>query len=96
MLNPAICDQLEPMARAEALAGSATGRPLVRPTGYVGAFCASRWLEQIGAPVPKSWEDLKNPAYKGELVMPDPSSSGTGYLQIAAMQKGMGEEAAGS
>lgn len=98
MLNPAIYDQLEPYAAKgeEALAEpfrDKDGRWFA-PTGYVGAFCVNTVrLEQIGAPMPKSWEDLKNPAYKGELVMPDPSSSGTGYLQIAAILQGMGEEA---
>lgn len=64
------------------------------PTGYVGAFCVNtERLEAIGAPMPEAWADLTNPAYKGELVMPDPGSSGTGYLQIAAILQGMGDEA---
>lgn len=63
------------------------------PTGYVGAFCVNtERLEAIGAPMPEAWSDLTNPAYKDELVMPDPGSSGTGYLQIAAILQGMGEE----
>lgn len=63
------------------------------PQGYMAAFCVNKpRLEQIGAPVPRSWEDLLDPVYKGEIVMPNPNSSGTGYLQIASLIQGMGEE----
>lgn len=63
-------------------------------TGYMGAFCVNTArLAARGLPMPSSWEDLTNPVYKGEVVMPDPSSSGTGYLQIAAILQGMGDEA---
>ncbi|MBM3532344.1 MAG: putative 2-aminoethylphosphonate ABC transporter substrate-binding protein [Alphaproteobacteria bacterium] len=40
---------------------------------------------------PKSWKDLTKPAYKGHIVMPNPASSGTGYLTIAAWLQVMGE-----
>lgn len=62
--------------------------------GYMAAFCVNKpRLEEIGAPVPRSWEDLLDPVYEGEVVMPHPVSSGTGYLQIASLIQGMGEEA---
>lgn len=41
---------------------------------------------------PKSWQDLTNPIYKGLLVMPNPASSGTGYLTIAAWLQLFGEQ----
>jgi iron(III) transport system substrate-binding protein len=44
------------------------------------------------APKPTSWADLTNPAYKGQIVMPNPASSGTGYLTITAWLQIMGEE----
>jgi iron(III) transport system substrate-binding protein len=63
------------------------------PQGYMAAFCVNKpRLEEIGAPMPKSWKDLLDPALKGEVVMPNPVSSGTGYLQIASLIQGMGEE----
>ncbi|WP_221930831.1 ABC transporter substrate-binding protein [Telmatospirillum sp. J64-1] len=62
-------------------------------TGYLGAFCVNTAvLEAKNLPKPTSWEDLTDPVYKGEIVMPNPASSGTGYLQIAAILQGMGEE----
>ncbi len=42
---------------------------------------------------PESWADLIKPEYKGLVVMPNPASSGTGYLTIAAWLQVMGENA---
>ncbi|RJQ63929.1 MAG: ABC transporter substrate-binding protein [Desulfobacteraceae bacterium] len=42
-------------------------------------------LEEKKLPMPKGWKDLLNPAYKGMLVMPNPASSGTGFLQVASL-----------
>jgi iron(III) transport system substrate-binding protein len=41
---------------------------------------------------PASWRDLTNPAYKGQIVMPNPASSGTGYQAVAAWLQVMGEQ----
>lgn len=41
---------------------------------------------------PTSWADLIKPEYKDSIVMPNPASSGTGYLTIAAWLQIMGEE----
>ena len=35
-------------------------------------------------PKPQSWQDLTKPAYKGQVVMPNPASSGTGYFDVIA------------
>ena len=42
--------------------------------------------------MPTSWQDLLKPEYKGKLVMPNPASSGTGYLHVASILQMMGEE----
>jgi iron(III) transport system substrate-binding protein len=44
-------------------------------------------------PKPETWMDLTKPVYKGKIVMPNPASSGTGYLDVAAWLQTMGEEA---
>jgi iron(III) transport system substrate-binding protein len=48
--------------------------------------------EAKGLPEPASWADLIQPAYKGQIAMPNPSSSGTGYLMVSAWLQMMGEE----
>jgi len=35
-------------------------------------------------PVPTTWKDLLKPEYKGQVVMPNPASSGTGYFDVTA------------
>lgn len=61
--------------------------------GYMAAFCVNtKRLKQKNLPMPTSWEDLLNPVYKGELIMPNPASSGTGYLQIASLLQKFGEQ----
>lgn len=62
-------------------------------TGYLAGFCVNtEVLKQHNLPMPKSWQDLLDPVYKGQLVMPNPASSGTGYLQIASILQMKGEE----
>jgi len=35
-------------------------------------------------PKPETWQDLTKPIYKGQVVMPNPASSGTGYFDVTA------------
>jgi len=49
-------------------------------------------LDRLGLDVPESMEDLLKPEYKGLIAMPDPNSSGTGYLIVNAILQQMGEE----
>ncbi len=35
-------------------------------------------------PKPESWQDMTKPVYKGQIVMPNPASSGTGYFDVTA------------
>lgn len=51
-------------------------------------------LEDKGAAVPASYEDLLDPQYKGLLSMPSPASSGTGYMFLRQLVNEWGEEEA--
>lgn len=63
------------------------------PTGYMAALCINTdRIKRKGLPMPTGWSDLVKPAYKGEVVMPNPASSGTGYLQVVSILQGMGGE----
>jgi iron(III) transport system substrate-binding protein len=62
-------------------------------TGYLAAFCVNtEVLKSKNLPMPASWQDLLNPVYKDQLIMPNPASSGTGYLQISSILQMKGEE----
>jgi iron(III) transport system substrate-binding protein len=62
-------------------------------TGYFAAFCVNtEVLKEKNLPMPSSWQDLLNPVYQGQLIMPNPASSGTGYLQISSILQMKGEE----
>ena len=41
---------------------------------------------------PTSWNDLTNPMYKGHLIMPNPNSSGTGFLDVSSWLQMFGED----
>jgi len=62
-------------------------------TGYFAGFCVNtEILKKNNLPMPTSWQDLLNPVYKGQIVMPNAASSGTGYLQIVSLLQMKGEE----
>ncbi|MBZ0332706.1 putative 2-aminoethylphosphonate ABC transporter substrate-binding protein [Marinobacter sp. AL4B] len=48
--------------------------------------------EKEGLPIPSSWNDLTKPVYEGHVVMPNPNSSGTGYLDVSGWLQMMGED----
>lgn len=51
-------------------------------------------MEKYGLDVPTCYDDLLKPEYKGLISMPNPTSSGTGYMFLLAMVNERGEEAA--
>jgi iron(III) transport system substrate-binding protein len=42
-------------------------------------------------PKPETWKDLLKPVYKGQIVMPHPASSGTGFFDVSAWLQMWGE-----
>ncbi|MEZ5774157.1 MAG: putative 2-aminoethylphosphonate ABC transporter substrate-binding protein [Hyphomicrobiaceae bacterium] len=47
---------------------------------------------KLNLPAPKSWKDLLDPVYKGHVIMPNPASSGTGFLDVSSWLQMMGED----
>jgi iron(III) transport system substrate-binding protein len=97
MVDPRIMAMLEPYSPAEIEKIPARFRDKdgnwFATTGYMGAFCVNNEvMAKDNLPMPASWQDLLKPEYKGKLVMPNPASSGTGYLHIASILQMMGEE----
>ena len=58
-------------------------------TGIVGNTIE---MKAKGLEMPQSYADLIKPMYKGQLVMPNPASSGTGFLTVSAILQIMGQE----
>ncbi len=57
---------------------------------YLAAFAVNtEKLKEYNLPMPHSWQDLTNPVYKGHIIMPNPASSGTGFLQVASILESM-------
>ncbi|MGI9463721.1 MAG: putative 2-aminoethylphosphonate ABC transporter substrate-binding protein, partial [Aestuariivirgaceae bacterium] len=41
---------------------------------------------------PKTWKDLTDAKYKGHVIMPNPNSSGTGFLDVSSWLQMFGQE----
>jgi len=62
---------------------------------FLGVICFNTIeAKKAGIAQPTSWKDLLDAKYKGQLAMPHPASSGTGYLTVAGWIQTMGAEAA--
>lgn len=62
---------------------------------YLTAFCVNaEKTKEFNLPTPKSWADLTDPVYKGHIVMPNPASSGTGFMFVSSVLQGMGWDTA--
>jgi len=59
---------------------------------WVAAICFNT-VEggKLGLTAPASWEDLTKPEYKGHVIMPNPNSSGTGFLDVSSWLQMFGE-----
>jgi iron(III) transport system substrate-binding protein len=59
---------------------------------YGAAICFNTVeAAKLNLPKPETWKDLTKPVYKGRVVMPNPASSGTGYLDVAGWIQMWGE-----
>ncbi len=60
---------------------------------WMAAVCVNTIeAEKNNLPMPTSWQDLTKPVYRGHVVMPNPNSSGTGFLDVSAWLQLMGED----
>ncbi|CAJ0821672.1 hypothetical protein LMG19087_04516 [Ralstonia wenshanensis] len=90
---------LTPYAPADLPKIGATYRDKANPPAWVGmdAWGAAICFNTVEAqkqnlPKPTSWADLTKPVYAGKIVMPNPASSGTGYLDVSAWLQMLGEQ----
>lgn len=91
-------DMLSPYAPAGLERVESQFRDTSNPPHWVGmdvwmaVFCVNTVeLEKLGLPMPLTWRDLTNPAYRGHIMMYNPTVTGTGYLTITAILQIYGE-----
>jgi iron(III) transport system substrate-binding protein len=63
-------------------------------SGPLGWGYNTELLAKKKLPVPKTWNDLLKPEYKGEIQVANPASSGTAYTMVATLVQLMGEDKA--
>jgi iron(III) transport system substrate-binding protein len=60
---------------------------------WVAAVCFNTVeAGKLGLPAPTSWMDLTKPVYAGHVIMPNPNSSGTGFLDVSSWLQIFGEQ----
>ena len=60
---------------------------------WVASICFNTVeAEKLGLPAPKTWKDLTKPVYAGHVIMPNPNSSGTGFLDVSSWLQMFGEK----
>lgn len=63
--------------------------------GFGAAICFNTVeAQKKNLPKPEKWSDLTDPVYKGQITMPNPSSSGTGFLNVSGWLQLMGKQQA--
>jgi iron(III) transport system substrate-binding protein len=62
--------------------------------GAIGFGSNADFLKRAGVTAPTSWEDLLKPAYKGQIAIAFPYTSGTSYTVLATLVQMMGEDKA--
>ena len=67
-----------------------------RVSGVYGGIIALGYNSEVMArkklPIPKCWKDLANPAYRDEIQMANPGSSGTAFNTVSTILQLMGED----
>ena len=96
LLHPDVLELLDPLDAVDLAGLPAFARDDRRrwfsPSAFVPAFCVDRQrLEDRGIPFPSTWRDLGNAAFARELVIPDPSYSGAGFLHLMALLQCSGD-----
>ena len=84
---PVGLDKLDPKFRDKGDAPYWTGMD-----AWVAAICFNTVeAKKHGLAPPKSWKDLAQVQYKGHVAMPNPNSSGTGFLDVSSWLQMFGE-----
>lgn len=90
--TPKEADMLRPNFRSDRSPMTWTGMD-----AFTSSICYNTVIaKQKNWPTPALWTDLLNPVFKNQIVMPNPNSSGTGFLTVAGWMGEMGTDKAWS
>ncbi len=96
MKSQGMLEQYEPRGvdRLDAKFRDGTATPSwVGMDAWVAAVCVNTVeAEKNNLPLPTSWKDLTKPVYRGHVAMPNPGSSGTGFLDVSSWLQIFGED----
>jgi iron(III) transport system substrate-binding protein len=70
------------------------GRTVGVHAGALGVAYNADLIAEKGLKAPACWRDLADPAYKGEIQVANPNSSGTAYTELATFVQLFGEDEA--
>lgn len=83
-------DDLQPWAQAQAKRGAF--RTVGLYSGALGIAYSPDQVRRLGAEPPRCWKDLVRPQFERQVMMGNPTSSGTGYLILSALTQLFGED----
>lgn len=61
-------------------------------TGLHGFGINEKILKEKNLPIPETWKELGDPKYKGLIAVPNPNTSGTGYVMMTTIIQVYGED----
>lgn len=62
--------------------------------GYIGFVANQSLLQQLGVPLPASWNELLRPELTGKVLVANPGTAGAAYTMLATLVQLKGEAAA--
>ena len=85
-------EKLQPWAQAQAERGDY--RTVGLYSGVLGIAYNPDQLRRLRAKPPRCWRDLADPIFERQVMMGNPTSSGTGFLALSALTQLFGEDEA--
>ena len=85
-------DNLQPWAQAQAERGDY--RTVGLYSGVLGIAYSPEQLKRLRVEPPRCWRDLASPAFERQVMVGNPTSSGTGFLTLSALTQLFGEDEA--
>lgn len=92
LTQPSGADTSGLLGWAQNMASVSNGKSIGTHVGVLGIGYNPEVLKSKGLNAPACWKDLANPAYKGEVQVANPNSSGTAYTELATLVQVFGED----